>query len=77
MDNQPQETITGTRQVKQIGKYKVEVIREKCISAGSCVAIGQKFFNLMKNLRMYFQDGAADDMKLPLQKLSNYGNSGD
>jgi hypothetical protein len=28
-------------------------------------------------LRMYFQDGAADDMKLPLQKLSNYGNSGD
>jgi ferredoxin len=31
---------------KEIGKYKVEVIREKCIGAASCVAIAPKVFDL-------------------------------
>lgn len=31
---------------KNIGKYKVEVIREKCIGAASCVAIAPKVFDL-------------------------------
>lgn len=30
----------------QVGKYKVEVIREKCISAASCVAIAPGTFDL-------------------------------
>jgi ferredoxin len=33
-------------QAKQIGKYKVEVIRDKCISAASCVAIAPQVFDL-------------------------------
>jgi ferredoxin len=33
-------------QTKQIGKYKVEVIRDKCISAASCVAIAPQVFDL-------------------------------
>lgn len=66
MDNQSQQTITGTRQVQQIGRYKVEVIREKCISAGSCVAIAPEIFQLDEKKLAYVlsQDGAADDMKL-------------
>lgn len=30
----------------QVGKYKIEVIREKCISAASCVAIAPGTFEL-------------------------------
>lgn len=31
---------------KTIGKYKVEIIRDKCISAASCVAIAGNTFEL-------------------------------
>lgn len=31
---------------QQVGKYTVKVIREKCISAGSCVAIAPQTFQL-------------------------------
>ncbi|NCN23912.1 MAG: ferredoxin [Candidatus Pacebacteria bacterium CG10_big_fil_rev_8_21_14_0_10_42_12] len=53
-------------QVKQIGKYKVEVIRDKCISAASCVAIAPKVFDLdEENLAIILsQDGNDDDTKL-------------
>lgn len=63
---QPVETISGTRQVKQIGKYRVEVIRDKCISAGSCVAIAPGVFQLdeEKLAIVLSQDGADDEMKL-------------
>lgn len=33
-------------QSAQVGKYKIEVIREKCISAASCVAIAPGTFDL-------------------------------
>lgn len=51
---------------KQIGKYKVEVIRDKCISAASCVAIAPKVFELDEEqiAVVISQDGHEDDMKL-------------
>ena len=55
-----------TKQEKQIGKYKVEVIREKCISAGSCVAIAPRVFDLDESqiAVILSQDGEDDDTKL-------------
>lgn len=55
-----------TVQTKQIGKYKVEVIRDKCISAASCVAIAPGVFALdEENLAIILsQDGDDDQTKL-------------
>ena len=51
---------------KQIGKYKVEVINNKCISAASCVAIAPKVFQLDEQniAKVISQDGEDDDTKL-------------
>ena len=51
---------------KQIGKYKVEVIREKCISAGSCEAVAPGIFELDEEgiAVVISQDGNSDDEKL-------------
>jgi len=51
---------------KQVGKYKVEVIREKCIGAASCVAIAPKVFDLdEKQIAIILsQDGEDDQTKL-------------
>ncbi|MFZ5376564.1 MAG: ferredoxin [Patescibacteria group bacterium] len=59
-------TITGAHAVKQIGKYKVEVIREKCISAASCVAIAPAVFDLDEEgiAVILSQDGNDDETKL-------------
>ncbi len=53
-------------QVKQIGKYKVEVIREKCISAASCAVIAPKVFELDEEqiAVVISQDGNDDETKL-------------
>jgi len=53
-------------QSKQIGRYKVVVIREKCISAASCVAIAPGVFDLDEEniARVISQDGEEDDIKL-------------
>ncbi|MBU0576213.1 ferredoxin [Patescibacteria group bacterium] len=53
-------------QTKQIGKYKVEVIRDKCISAASCVAIAPKVFALdeAEIAIIVSQDGHDDETKL-------------
>ncbi len=53
-------------QEKQIGKYKVEVIREKCIGAASCVAIAPAVFALDEEdiAIILSQDGNDDDTKL-------------
>lgn len=60
------ETISGTVTTKQIGKYQVKVLRDKCISAASCVAIAPGVFQLdEENLaKVISQDGAEDEMKL-------------
>jgi len=51
---------------KQIGKYKVEVIRNKCIGAASCVAIAPKVFQMDEEeiAIVISQDDETDDMKL-------------
>lgn len=51
---------------KQIGKYKVEVINDKCIGAASCVAIAPQVFQLNEQNIAYIvaQDGNDDDTKL-------------
>ena len=56
----------GKTQTKQIGKYKVEVIREKCISAGSCEAIAPNVFELDEEgiAVVVSQDGNTDEEKL-------------
>jgi ferredoxin len=53
-------------QTKQIGKYSVAVIREKCISAASCVAIAPGVFKLDEQqiATILSQDGNDDDTKL-------------
>lgn len=49
-----------------MGKYKVSVIRGKCIGAASCVAIAPKVFQLDKENKatVISQDGNTDDEKL-------------
>lgn len=51
---------------KQIGKYKVQVIRDKCISAGSCEAVAPGVFQLDEEgiAVVISQDGNSDDEKL-------------
>lgn len=51
---------------KQVGKYKVEVIREKCIAAASCVAIAPGVFRLDEEqiAAIISQDGNDDETKL-------------
>jgi ferredoxin len=55
-----------TTQTKHIGKYKVEVIRDKCISAASCVAIAPQVFEMdEEDLAVVIsQDGNDDETKL-------------
>jgi ferredoxin len=62
----PNETISGALATKQIGKYQVTVIRDKCISAASCVAIAPGVFQLDEEQLavVLSQDGADDEMKL-------------
>jgi len=59
-------TDTPTETSKQIGKYKVEVIRDKCISAGSCTHIAPLVFDLDEEgiARVISQDGNDDETKL-------------
>ena len=55
-----------TTQTKQVGKYKVEVIRDKCIGCSSCVAIASDTFKLdEKEISIVLsQDGNDDETKL-------------
>jgi ferredoxin len=59
----PAKTVIDT---KIVGKYKVEVINDKCIGAASCVAIAPNTFKLNeKNIaEVINQNGDPDDMKL-------------
>ena len=51
---------------KQVGKYTVKVIREKCISAATCVAIAPGVFKLDEQqiATVISQDGNDDETKL-------------
>lgn len=62
-------SVTGNSQpvqTKMIGKYKVEVINDKCIGAASCVAIASQVFRLNEQniAEVISQDGNDDDTKL-------------
>ncbi|MEX0895816.1 MAG: ferredoxin [Patescibacteria group bacterium] len=63
MTDTPQQS---TEQTKQIGKYKVAVIRDKCISAGSCTHIAPAVFELDEEgiATVISQDGNDDETKL-------------
>ncbi len=56
----------ATNQTKKIGKYKVEVIRDKCIGCSSCVAIASDTFKLDEEgiSIVLSQDGNDDATKL-------------
>lgn len=50
---------------KPLGKYKVEVLRDKCIGAASCVAIAPKVFGLDKDQKAFvISEDELDDVKL-------------
>ena len=61
-----EQTGDKTVQTKMAGKYKVEVIRDKCISAASCVAIAPGVFELDEQgiAIILSQDGNDDQTKL-------------
>lgn len=64
--NDVQMSADGTTQTKQIGRYKVEVVRSKCISAGSCEVLASGVFKLDEEgiATVISQDGNSDDEKL-------------
>lgn len=66
VQTQPINDNKGSMQSKQVGKYEVKVIREKCISAASCVAIAPGVFELDEEqiARVISQDGDDDATKL-------------
>lgn len=50
---------------KPLGKYKVVVLRDKCIGAASCVAIAPKVFGLDKDQKAFvIGEDELDDVKL-------------
>lgn len=57
---------TSVNKSKEIGKYRVEVIRDKCIAAASCTFIAPKVFELDEEnlVRIISQEGADDESKL-------------
>ncbi len=66
IQNNQTDNSKSVNKVKQIGKYRVEVIRDKCISAGSCVFIAPEVFELDEEqlARVISQDGNDDETKL-------------
>lgn len=55
----------------QVGKYKVEVIREKCIGAASCVAIAPNVFALdEEEIAIILQQNGDDDETILLSAQS-------
>lgn len=59
--HEPTQTPPKVVQTHQVGKYKVEVIREKCISAASCVAIAPNTFDLDEEQIAIIIDQYGDD----------------
>ena len=46
--------------IVQIGKYKVQVIRDLCIGAASCIAVSPTVFQLDGENKAIIQDGSTD-----------------
>ncbi len=61
----PQPTGDKTADAPQGGKYKVEILRDKCIGAASCVAIAPKVFQLDNEQKaIIISEDELDDTKL-------------
>jgi len=45
----------------QIGKYKIKVLRDVCISAASCVAVSQNMFQLDDEKKAVVQENGKDE----------------
>lgn len=46
--------------IVQIGKYKVQVVRDLCIGAASCIALSPAVFQLDEESKAIILDGAED-----------------
>jgi ferredoxin len=49
-----------TDKIIQIGNYKVQVLRDKCIGAASCVAVSPAVFQLDTENKAVVAEGAQD-----------------
>jgi len=59
------EQVMNIQQPAIVGKYRVQVIRDKCIGAASCVAIAPKVFGLDNEQKAFvISEDELDDMKL-------------
>lgn len=47
--------------IVQIGKYKVQVVRDLCIAAASCIAISPDTFELDGENKAVIKEGSSDD----------------
>lgn len=64
MADQPNDDIQ-TIETAMPGKYRVKVIRSKCIAAGSCIAIAPKVFEFDdQNIAKVISQDEIDDIKL-------------
>lgn len=52
--------MADTDKIVQVGKYKVQVLRDICIGAASCVAFSPTTFQLDGEKKAVIIDGAAD-----------------
>jgi ferredoxin len=52
--------MADTDKIVQVGKYKVQVLRDLCIGAASCVAFSPTTFELDGEKKAIILDGAAD-----------------
>jgi ferredoxin len=64
--NQADQPTPNKTHVKDVGKYRIEVIREKCISAASCVAIAPETYQLDEEDIAYVADQKGDTPDLQL-----------
>jgi ferredoxin len=58
--NQQPPTNAGDKEVT-IGKYKIKVLRDACISAASCVAVAANTFELDSEKKAVVKEGSTDD----------------
>lgn len=58
-DDQQQPQSGGDKEVV-IGKYKVKVVRDACISAASCVAVAAATFELDDENKAVIKEGSTD-----------------
>jgi ferredoxin len=59
MDNQQNQQPQQDKEVV-IGKYKVKVVRNLCISAASCIAVSPNVFEFDSENKAIIKEGASD-----------------